>query len=119
MITKKPRSESREVRHLRVRKKINGTTERPRLSVYRSLKGIYVQIIDDTKGNTLVSASTLDKEVKTKSSNIEAAKEVGTLIANRAIKAGIKTVVFDRGGYIYHGKVKALAEAAREAGLEF
>lgn len=119
MINKKLRSKSRETRHTRIRKKINGTSERPRLSVYRSLKGIYAQIIDDIAGNTLVAASTLDKEIKNKASNIEAAKEVGTLIANRAIKAGIKSVVFDRGGYIYHGKVKALAESAREAGLEF
>lgn len=119
MINKKLRSKSREIRHTRIRKKINGTSERPRLSVYRSLKGIYAQIIDDVAGNTLVAASTLDKEIKNKASNIEAAKEVGTLIANRAIKAGIKSVVFDRGGYIYHGKVKALAESAREAGLEF
>lgn len=119
MINKQARSESRELRHKRVRTKISGTAERPRLSVFRSNTGIYVQIIDDVAAKTLVSASTLDKEVKTKASNIEAAKEVGTLVANRAIKAGIKTVVFDRGGYIYHGKVKALAEAAREAGLEF
>ena len=119
MINKQARSESRELRHKRVRTKISGTAERPRLSVFRSNTGIYVQIIDDVAAKTLVSASTLDKEVKTKASNIEAAKEVGTLVANRAIKAGIKTIVFDRGGYIYHGKVKALAEAAREAGLEF
>ncbi len=119
MINKKSRADSREIRHERVRNKITGTPERPRLAVFRSNKGIYTQIIDDTKGNTLVAASTLDKEVKTKASNIEAAKEVGTLIANRAVKAGIKVVVFDRGGYIYHGKIEALAEAAREAGLEF
>ena len=119
MINKQARSESRELRHKRVRTKSSGTAERPRLSVFRSNTGIYVQIIDDVAAKTLVSASTLDKEVKTKASNIEAAKEVGTLVAKRAIKAGIKTVVFDRGGYIYHGKVKALAEAAREAGLEF
>ena len=119
MINKQARSESRELRHKRVRTKISGTAERPRLSVFRSNTGIYVQIIDDVAAKTLVSASTLDKEVKTKASNIEAAKEVGTLVAKRAIKAGIKEVVFDRGGYIYHGKVKALAEAAREAGLEF
>ena len=119
MINKQARSESRELRHKRVRTKIGGTAERPRLRVFRSNTGTYVQIIDDVAAKTLVSASTLDKEVKTKASNIEAAKEVGTLVAKRAIKAGIKTVVFDRGGYIYHGKVKALAEAAREAGLEF
>ena len=119
MINKEARSVSRELRHKRVRTKISGTADRPRLSVFRSNKGIYVQVIDDVAAKTLVSASTLDKEVKTKASNIEAAKEVGELIAKRAIKAGIKTVVFDRGGYIYHGKIKALAEAAREAGLEF
>ena len=119
MINKKSRAVSREIRHERVREKIVGTTERPRLAVFRSNKGIYAQIIDDTNGRTLACASTLDKEVKTKASNIEAAKEVGTLIAARATKANIKNVVFDRGGYIYHGKVKALAEAAREAGLEF
>ena len=119
MINKKSRAVSREIRHERVREKIVGTPERPRLAVFRSNKGIYAQIIDDTNGNTLACASTLDKEVKTKASNIEAAKEVGTLIAARATKANIKNVVFDRGGYIYHGKVKALAEAAREAGLEF
>ena len=119
MINKRSRAESREIRHKRVRAKIAGTPERPRLAIFRSNKGIYAQIIDDTKAHTLASASTLDKEVKTKASNIEAAKEVGDLIAKRAIKAGIKNVVFDRGGYIYHGKIKALAEAAREAGLEF
>ena len=119
MINKKSRAVSRKIRHERVREKIVGTPERPRLAVFRSNKGIYAQIIDDTNGNTLACASTLDKEVKTKASNIEAAKEVGALIAARAIKANIKNVVFDRGGYIYHGKVKALAEAAREAGLKF
>ena len=119
MINKQARSESRELRHKRVRTKISGTAERPRLSVFRSNTGIYVQIIDDVAAKTLVSASTLDKEVKTKASNIEAAKEVGTLVAKRAIKTGIKTVVFDRGGYIYHGKVKDLEEAGREAGLEY
>ena len=119
MINKQAKNESRLIRHARVRKKISGTPERPRLSVYKSLTGIYAQIIDDVNGRTLVAASTLDKEVKTKASNIEAAKEVGTLVAKRATKAGIKTIVFDRGGYQYHGKVKALAEAAREGGLEF
>ncbi len=119
MIKKEAKNESRLVRHARVRKKISGTPERPRLSVYKSLTGIYAQIIDDVNGRTLVAASTLDKEVKTKASNIEAAKEVGALVAKRATKAGIKTIVFDRGGYQYHGKVKALAEAAREGGLEF
>ncbi|MBQ9313887.1 MAG: 50S ribosomal protein L18 [Clostridia bacterium] len=119
MIKKEPRSVGREIRHKRVRTKISGSAECPRLCVFRSNKGIYAQIIDDVAAKTLVAASTLDKEVKTKASNIEAAKEVGDLVAKRAIKAGIKTVVFDRGGYIYHGKVKALAEAARSAGLEF
>lgn len=119
MINKQAKNESRLIRHARVRKKISGTPERPRLSVYKSLKGIYAQIIDDVNGKTLVAASTLDKEVKTKASNIEAAKEVGELVAKRANKAGIKTIVFDRGGYQYHGKIKALAEAAREGGLEF
>ena len=119
MIKKEVRNDLRIRRHIRVRNKISGTTECPRLCVFRSNKGVYAQIIDDTVGKTLAAASTLDKEVKTKASNIEAAKEVGELIAKRAIKAGIENVVFDRGGYIYHGKVKALAEAAREAGLKF
>ena len=119
MIKKEAKNVARVRRHERVRTKISGTAERPRLCVFRSNKNIAVQVIDDVAGNTLVAASTLDKEVKTKASNIEAAKEVGELIAKRAIKAGIKNVVFDRGGYIYHGKIKALAEAAREAGLEF
>ncbi len=119
MIKKEAKSVSRDIRHKRVRNKISGTPERPRLSVYKSLTGIYAQLIDDVNGKTLAAASTLDKEVKTKASNIAAATEVGALIAKRAEKAGIKVVVFDRGGYQYHGKVKALAEAAREGGLEF
>ena len=119
MINKEAKNVARVRRHERVRSKISGTPDCPRLSVYRSNKNIVAQVIDDVAGKTLVSASTLDKEVKTKQANIEAATEVGKLIAARAIKAGIKTVVFDRGGYIYHGKIKALAEAAREAGLEF
>lgn len=119
MITKTDRKKERTRRHLRVRRKISGTAEKPRLCIYKSNKNIYVQVIDDVAGNTLVSASTLDKEVKTKSANIQAAKEVGTLIAKRATAKNIKTVVFDRGGYIYHGVVKELAEAAREGGLEF
>ena len=119
MINKKSRKETRQVRHLRVRKKISGTPECPRLCVYRSNSNLYVQVIDDNKATTLVSASTLDKEIKTKACNIAAATEVGTLVAKRATKAGIKSVVFDRGGYNYHGRVKALAEAAREGGLEF
>ena len=119
MITKTNRKLERTRRHLRVRRKVSGTAERPRLCVYRSNTNIYVQIIDDVAGKTLVSASTLEKEVKTKYSNKEAAKEVGKLVAKRAQEKNIKTVVFDRGGYIYHGIVKELAEAAREGGLEF
>ena len=119
MVGKTDRKAERERRHARVRTKISGKAERPRLCVYRSNTNIYAQIIDDVAGNTLVSASTLDKEVKTKNSNVEAAKEVGALIAKRASAKKIKTVVYDRSGYIYHGVVKALAEAAREGGLEF
>lgn len=119
MISKIDRKATRQRRHLRVRRKISGTPECPRLCVFRSNSNIYAQIIDDVAGNTLVSASTLDKEVKTKHANKEAAKEVGTLIAKKAAEKNIKTVVFDRGGYIYHGVIEELAEAAREAGLEF
>ena len=119
MVKKTDRKMERTRRHLRVRRKISGTAERPRLCVYRSNTNLYVQVIDDVAGNTLVAASTLDKEIKTKHANKEAAKELGTLIAKKAQAKNIKTVVFDRGGYIYHGRVKALAEAAREAGLEF
>ena len=106
-------------RHARVRRKISGTAERPRLCVYRSNTNLYVQVIDDVAGKTLVSASTLDKEVKTKYANKEAAKEVGALIAKRALEKNIKDVVFDRGGYIYHGVIKELADAARNGGLNF
>lgn len=119
MISKRDKVAKRVARQKRVRAKVIGTEARPRLCVSRSLNNIYAQLIDDTKGVTLASASTLDKEVKTKASNIEAAKEVGTLIAKRAAEKKIETVVFDRNGYLYHGKVKALAEAAREAGLKF
>ena len=119
MISKIDRKATRRRRHIRVRRKISGTPECPRLCVYRSNSNIYAQIIDDVAGNTIVSASTLDKEIKTKHANKEAAKEVGTLIAKKATEKNIKQVVFDRGGYIYHGVVKELAEAAREAGLEF
>ena len=119
MIKKINRKLERERRHIRVRNKISGTAERPRLCVYRSNSNIYVQIIDDVAGTTLAQASTLDKEVKTKHANKEAAKEVGALIAKRASEKKIKEVVFDRGGYIYHGVVKELAEAAREGGLTF
>ena len=119
MITKTNRKMERARRHTRVRRKISGTAERPRLCVYRSNTNLYVQVIDDVAGKTLVSASTLDKEVKTKYANKEAAKEVGALIAKRALEKNIKDVVFDRGGYIYHGVVKELAEAARNGGLNF
>ena len=119
MIAKIDRKFERDRRHKRVRRKISGTAECPRLCVYRSNNNLYVQIIDDEAQNTLVSASTLDKQVKTKHSNIEAAKELGTLIAKKAIEKNINNVVFDRGGYIYHGVVKELAEAAREGGLKF
>ena len=119
MITKIDRKAEKDRRHKRVRTKVSGTAECPRLSVNRSNKNIRVQIIDDVKGVTLVSVSTLDKEIKTKKANIEAAKEVGTAIAKKAKAKKIDTVVFDRGGYIYHGVVKAVAEAAREAGLNF
>lgn len=119
MVKKTDRKMERTRRHIRVRRKISGTAERPRLCVYRSNTNLYVQIIDDVAGNTLVSASTLDKEIKTKHANKEAAKELGTLIAKKASDKKIDTVVFDRGGYIFHGVVKELAEAAREGGLKF
>ena len=122
MITKTSKNKTRLQRHLRVRKKISGTAERPRLNVFRSSKHIYAQIIDDTKGVTLVSASTLDKELREQLKNggtVEAATKVGALVAERAKAKGVVKVVFDRGGYLYHGRVKALADAAREAGLEF
>lgn len=106
-------------RHRRVRKNISGTAERPRLNVFRSSNHIYAQIIDDTKGATLVAASSLDKAFEGYGGNIEGAKAVGKLIAEKAVAAGIKQVVFDRGGYVYHGRVAALAEGAREGGLEF
>ena len=122
MIKKVSKNVVSQRRHLRVRKHIIGTSARPRLNVFRSASNIYAQIIDDSVGNTLVAASSLDKAVKEKiefGGNIDAAAEVGKLVAERALANGIKTVVFDRGGYPYHGRVKALAEAAREAGLEF
>lgn len=119
MVKTTDRKMERQRRHLRVRRKISGTAERPRLCVYRSNSNIYAQIIDDVAGKTLVQASTLDKEVKTKYSNKAAAKEVGTLIAKRATEKKITEIVFDRSGYIYHGVVKELAEAAREGGLKF
>ena len=119
MISKIDRKATRQRRHLRVRRKISGTPECPRLCVYRSNTNVYAQIIDDVAGNTLVSCSTLDKDIKTKHANKEAAKEVGAMIAKKAVEKNIDTVVFDRGGYIYHGVVKELAEAAREGGLKF
>lgn len=119
MVKKIDKQAKRQKRHLRIRNKISGTESRPRLCVYKSLNGIHAQIIDDTKATTLVSASTLDKDIKIKKSNMEAAKEVGASIAKKAIAKGIKEVVFDRSGYIYHGKIKSFAEAAREAGLVF
>jgi large subunit ribosomal protein L18 len=116
------RNATRDKRHKRVRSKVNGTAERPRLNVYRSLSNIYAQIINDEDGQTIVAASTLDKEIKTQlqaTGNQEAAKLVGQLVGKRALDKGINTVTFDRGGYIYHGRVKALAEGARESGLNF
>ena len=117
MIKKETKNDMRVKRHRRVRKTVSGTTEVPRLNVFRSNTNIYAQIIDDVKGVTLVSASSL--EMKLKENNIEAAKKVGKELATRGLKAKISEVVFDRGGYLYHGRVKALAEAAREAGLKF
>ena len=122
MIKKESRSKVRAKKHLRIRNRFSGTAERPRLAVFRSNNHMYAQIIDDTVGNTLVAASTLDKDVKAaceKTNNVDAAAQVGTAIAKKALEKGITTVVFDRGGFLYAGKVKALAEAAREAGLEF
>ena len=122
MINKESRQKIRVKKHNRLRNSLSGTPERPRLSVFRSNNHMYAQIIDDTVGNTLVSASTLQKEVKAeleKTNNVDAAAYLGTVIAKRALEKGITTVVFDRGGFIYQGKIKALADAAREAGLEF
>jgi len=122
MVSKKSKSEIRIKKHMRMRNRFSGTAERPRLSVFRSNNHMYAQIIDDTVGNTLVSASTLDKDVKAeieKTNNVDAAAYLGKVIAKKALDKGINTVVFDRGGFIYQGKVQALAEAAREAGLEF
>ena len=122
MFNKRDRNEVRVIRHARVRKKISGTPEMPRLCVYRSNKSIYAQVIDDTKGITLVSASTLDAAVKGQLEELDksgAAKLVGKVVAERAMNAGIEKVVFDRGGYLYTGRVAALAEGAREAGLKF
>ena len=119
MIKKQNSNVQRLKRHRRVRKNISGTAEKPRLNVFRSSKHIYAQVIDDTKGVTLVSASSLEKDFDGAGSNCEAAKIVGKKVAEKALEKGIKTVVFDRGGYIYHGRVAALAEGAREGGLEF
>lgn len=122
MIQKVDRNQKRKKRHLRVRNKVMGTAERPRLNVFRSLKNIYAQLIDDEAGHTLVSASTLDPELKESVKNggtVESAELVGELIAKRALDKGFQTVVFDRGGYVYHGRVKALAEGARKGGLQF
>ena len=122
MVSKKSRTVVRENKHRRLRNRFSGTAERPRLAVFRSNNHMYAQIIDDTVGKTLVSASTLDKDVKAeceKPNNVEAAAVVGKVVAKKALEKGITTVVYDRGGFIYEGKVKALAEAAREAGLEF
>ena len=120
MITKLDKNAVRQKRHARVRAKLSGTEARPRLNVFRSNQHIYAQLIDDVNGVTLASASTLDKELSlTSTSNIEAAQKVGELVAKRAIEKGYKSVVFDRGGYLFHGRVKALADAARENGLEF
>ena len=119
MVSRKDSNKTRLHRHKRIRGKLSGTTAVPRLSVYRSLGNIYAQIIDDTKGVTLVSASSLDKDFEDYGGNIEAAKKVGSVIAKRALDKGIEHVVFDRGGYLYHGRVQALAEGAREGGLKF
>ncbi|MBQ8007046.1 MAG: 50S ribosomal protein L18 [Lachnospiraceae bacterium] len=122
MVKKVSRSEVRAKKHMRIRNRFSGTAERPRLAVFRSNNHMYAQIIDDVEGKTLVAASTAEKDVKAeldKTNNVEAAAYVGTVIAKRALEKGIKTVVFDRGGFIYQGKVAALADAAREAGLEF
>ena len=122
MVSKESRAEVRIKKHSRMRNRFSGTAERPRLAVFRSNNHMYAQIIDDTVGNTLVSASTLQKDVKAeleKTNNVDAAAHLGTVIAKKALEKGITTVVFDRGGFIYQGKIKALADAAREAGLDF
>ncbi len=122
MLIKKKKDEARRKRHLRVRKNLVGTTEKPRLCVFRSLKHIYAQLINDETGETLVSASSVDAEVRQNhkhGGDVQAAEAVGGLVARRAIEKGVHQVVFDRGGYLYHGRVAALAKAAREAGLDF
>ena len=119
MLLKADKNQVRQKRHLRVRNRVSGTAERPRLNVFRSLKHIYAQVIDDDKGITLAAASTLDKDFNGAGGNIAAAKAVGAAIAKKALDKGISEVVFDRGGYIYHGRVAALAQAARDGGLKF
>jgi len=122
MVSKESRQKVREKKHMRIRNRFSGTAERPRLAVFRSNNHMYAQIIDDTVGNTLVAASTTEKEIKAelkKTNDVEAAAYLGTVIGKRAVEKGIKEVVFDRGGFIYQGKIAALADAAREAGLEF
>jgi large subunit ribosomal protein L18 len=119
MIRKIDNNEIRMRIHKRIRRKVQGTAERPRLAIFRSVAHIYAQVIDDAKGSTLVSASSIEKATKTNGGNVAAAKAIGKTVAERAKEKGIKRVVFDRGGYQYHGRVKALADAAREAGLEF
>ena len=122
MVSKESRSKIRAKKHMKIRNRFSGTPERPRLAVFRSNNHMYAQIIDDTVGHTLVAASTLEKDVKAdleKTNDVAAAAKLGTVIAQRAIEKGIKSVVYDRGGFVYQGKIKALAEAAREAGLEF
>jgi large subunit ribosomal protein L18 len=119
MIRKLEKKEIRNRIHQRIRRKLSGTKERPRLAVFRSVAHIYAQVIDDVEGRTLASASSVDKDGKTKGGNVAAAKAIGKLVAERAKEKGVKAVVFDRGGYQYHGRIKALADAAREAGLEF
>lgn len=122
MVSKESRSANRVKKHMKIRNRFSGTPERPRLAVFRSNNHMYAQIIDDTVGNTLVAASTVEKDVKAElehTNDVAAAAYLGTVIAKRALDKGIKTVVFDRGGFVYQGKIKALAEAAREAGLEF
>ena len=122
MVSKESRSANRVKKHMKIRNRFSGTPERPRLAVFRSNNHMYAQIIDDTVGHTLVAASTVEKDVKAEiehTNDVAAAAYLGTVIAKRALDKGIKTVVFDRGGFVYQGKIKALAEAAREAGLEF
>ena len=122
MVSKESRQKVRVKKHMKIRNRFSGTAERPRLAVFRSNNHMYAQIIDDTVGNTLVAASTVEKEVRAeleKTNNVDAAAYLGTVIAKRAIEKGIDTVVFDRGGFLYHGKIAALADAAREAGLKF